>query len=72
MALHRVGIRQKLRESESQGYLIVIQYNRSSVWEIQKGKERESHLCLGPGVFIEDGGLLYVYSQASKNWSEQG
>lgn len=35
------------------------------------GKERESHLCAGSGVFTEDGGLVYLSSQGSRNWSEQ-
>ena len=27
--------------------------------------------CLGTGVFTEDCGLVYVSSQASRNWSKQ-
>ena len=42
-----------------------------SVQETQKGKERESGLCLRSWVFIEDYHLMYVSSQASRNWLEQ-
>lgn len=36
------------------------------------GKEHESQLCLGSGVFTDDCGLGHVASQAPRNWSEQG
>ena len=38
---------------------------RRSVWGNQKGKERESPLCLRSRAFIEDCGPLYMSSQAS-------
>lgn len=42
----------------------------NSVWETQKEMKSESHLCLGPGVFTEDGGLVPMSSQASRNEEE--
>lgn len=39
----------------------------NSVWETQKEMKSESHLCLGPAVFTEDGGLVHMSSQASRN-----
>ena len=47
------------------------------IYKTQKGKERErerereSYLCLGPGNFFEDCGLVYMSSLASGNWLEQ-
>lgn len=38
-----------------------------SVWETQKGNERESHLCSGSGADIEDCGLVYMCTQASRS-----
>ena len=37
---------------------------------LRKEKENESHLCLGSGVFTEDVGLVYMFCQASRNWSK--
>ena len=36
------------------------------------GEKRESPLCLGSEVFVEDSSLGYVSSQASGNWLKQG
>lgn len=41
--------------------------NRQSVQETWKAKERESLLCLGSRVFIDDCGLVHMSSQASRN-----
>ena len=38
-----------------------------SVWETPKGNERESHLCSGSGVDIEDCGLVYMCTQACRS-----
>ena len=35
--------------------------------ETWKRKESESHLCLGPELFIEDSGLMHMTAQASRN-----
>lgn len=44
-----------------------------NVWETWKGTHLESefHLCLGSSIFIEDGGLVYMFFQESRNLSKQ-
>lgn len=37
----------------------------------RKEKESESHRCFGSRVFIEDCGLMYMSSHASRNWIKQ-
>lgn len=38
---------------------------------LREEKENESPLCLGSRLSVEDGGLVYLSSQASGTWMKQ-
>ena len=69
LASCRVEIKHRPRGSESRRLRASIGTDRASG---RLGKEKESCLWLGSGVFTEDCGLMYMPSQIPRNWSEQG
>ena len=54
-----------------QSLLKTEQRQKESLGDSERKGETESCLCLGLGVFVEDGGLVYVSPQTSKNWSKR-
>ena len=71
LSVHRIEIKCKPAGGESGVYRRCRENARRVPGEIQKGKEMEARLCSGSGDFIEDHGLVYVASQASRNQLEQ-